>query len=80
MEGAGPWVESVNAKDDADEQEPVSTQRSRRRQARVMRATPKKSSAEDVRAEELDREDGVSPQCEEMLDRQESFIDELLAQ
>ncbi|WP_197922794.1 type IV secretory system conjugative DNA transfer family protein [Thiosulfatihalobacter marinus] len=79
VDGAGPWVESGDAEDNAEEQEPVGAQRSRRRQARVMRATPKKSGADDVRAEELDREDGLPPQWEEMLDRQESFIDELLA-
>lgn len=62
----------------ADEQEPVGTQRSWRRQARVMRATPKKPGADDPRPEDLDREGGVPPRWEEVLDRQESFIDELL--
>ena len=80
VEGAGPWVESGDAENDTDEQEPAGTQRSRRRQARVMRATPKKPGADDVRAEEMDREDAVPAQWEEMLGRQESFIDELLAE
>lgn len=79
VEGAGPWVESGDGQEDAEEQETVGAQRSRRRQARVMRATPKKPSVDDVRAEELDREDGVPPQWEEILDRQESFIGDLLA-
>ncbi|WP_306112395.1 MULTISPECIES: hypothetical protein [unclassified Roseovarius] len=63
-----------------DEQEPAATQRSRRRQARVMRATPKKPGADNLQPEELDRENGVPPQWEEMLDRQESFIEDLLGE
>jgi type IV secretion system protein VirD4 len=80
MDGVGPWVESDGAEDDAEEPETAGTQRSRRRQARVMRATPKNPGADDVRAEELDREDAVPPQWEEMLDRQESFILDLLGE
>jgi type IV secretion system protein VirD4 len=80
VEGAGPWVGGGDGQEDAEEKETVGTQRSRRRQARVMRAAPKKAGVDDVRAEELDREDGVPPQWEEVLDRQESFIEELLGE
>lgn len=80
VEGAGPWGDRGLAEDGAEEQVPSGTQRSRRRQARVMRATPKKSEAVDVRAEDLDREDGVPPQWEELLERQEGIIDDLLAE
>ncbi|MEY8829513.1 type IV secretory system conjugative DNA transfer family protein [Sedimentitalea sp. XS_ASV28] len=78
VEGVGPWVDGGEDGDVEEEQETTGTLRSRRRQARAMRAVALKPDTEGFRPEEMDRDDGVPPEWEQVLDRQESFIEDLL--
>ncbi|MCI2400995.1 type IV secretory system conjugative DNA transfer family protein [Aliiroseovarius subalbicans] len=80
VEGVGPWVDGSDEDGEDGEQEAASTLRSRRREARAMRGAAVKSGSEGARLEDLDREDGVPPEWEQMLDRQESFIEDLLGE
>ncbi|MFV1493594.1 type IV secretory system conjugative DNA transfer family protein [Phaeobacter sp. JH18-32] len=80
VEGVGPWVDGGDEENDDGEQEAPSSLRTRRREARAMRGAAVKSGSEAVRPEDLDREDGVPPEWEQMLDRQESFIEDLLGE
>jgi hypothetical protein len=45
-----------------------------------MRAVAAKPDADNFRPEEMDRDDGVPTEWERVLDRQESFIEELLGE
>ena len=45
-----------------------------------MRAVAAKSNADDLQPEDMDRDDGVPPEWEQVLDRQESFIEDLLGE
>ena len=45
-----------------------------------MRAVAAKPDREDLRPEEMDRDNGVPPEWEQVLDRQESFIGDLLGE
>ncbi|MCI5042970.1 MULTISPECIES: type IV secretory system conjugative DNA transfer family protein [Rhodobacterales] len=80
VEGVGPWADGGDDGDVDEEQEAASTLRSRRRQARAMRAVAAKSNADDLQPEDMDRDDGVPPEWEQVLDRQESFIEDLLGE
>ncbi len=81
VEGAGPWAADFSEDETKEHDEPPQTarMRSRRREARAMQANVSQGSAGTAdRTEDLDRDDGIPAAWEEVLDRQQSFIEELL--
>ncbi|MEM5469753.1 MAG: type IV secretory system conjugative DNA transfer family protein [Paracoccaceae bacterium] len=79
VEGVSPWVDTEANVPNSSSLDETSSVRSRRREARAMKTKKRVMMSETLRAEELDSEQYVPPQWEQVLDRQESFIDELLA-